>query len=267
MFRPMLRITGPLLLFLSVLSQVDAQTAASKPNDSNRSQEAFVIEQFACKEIFENDGTETKEDSARLRIQSEAGVQRYSLLDFPYASGTGTFTIDYVRVHKPDGSVVETPPENVQDMAAQITREAPFYSDLHEKHVAVKGLTVGDVLEYRTEEKTTKPLAPGQFWTSYQFTQSVIVLDEQVQISVPRDRTVKVKSRSVQPIVTEAGAYRVYTWHTSNLHHKDESDKKEATELLWKQARGRLPQPDVLISSSTLGMRLRDGMTPSRRNA
>src|SRR5437016_8182942 len=46
--------------------------------------------------------------------------------------------------------------------AAQITREAPFYSDLHEKHVAVKGLSVGDVLEFRTQEHTTRPLAPGQ---------------------------------------------------------------------------------------------------------
>jgi len=66
----------------------------------------------------------------------------------------------YVRVRKPDGSVVETPPENVQEMAAQVTHQAPFYSDLHEKHVAVKGLSVGDVLEFRTEEHTTKPLAP-----------------------------------------------------------------------------------------------------------
>jgi hypothetical protein len=135
-------------------------------------QEAFVIEQFSRKEKFENDGTFSREDSARVRIQSEAGVQKYGLLAFSYASATGTFEISYVRVRKPDGSTVETPADNVQDMAAQITREAPFYSDLHEKHVAVKGLSVGDVIEFKTQEHTTKPLAPGQFWTSYRFSRT-----------------------------------------------------------------------------------------------
>jgi len=195
----MLRMLQPLgTLFLFVLFFAPSLTAqaasSSKPgaSEEDHSKEAFVIEQFSRKERFENDGTSSGEDTARVRIQSEAGVQQYGLLSFSYASGTGTFEIGYVRVHKPDGSVVETPPENLQDMAAEITRQAPFYSDLHEKHVAVKGLSVGDVLEYRVLEHTTKPLAPGQFWTDYHFTHDQIVLDEQLEISVPLGREVKI---------------------------------------------------------------------------
>ena len=228
------------------------QTAAAKSllAKDDYSQEAFVIEQFSRKHKFEKDGTSLREDTARIRIQSEAGVQQYSVLTFSYASGIGTFEVKYVRVRKPDGSVVETPADNVQDMAAQITREAPFYSDLHEKHIAVKGLGVGDILEFQIAESTTKPLAPGQFWTSYEFTHGQIVLDEQLQISVPRERSIKLKSSMVQPIISEAGDYRVYVWHSSNLQHKDETEKKrEATEKLWNQARGRTPRPDVLLSS------------------
>jgi hypothetical protein len=71
--------------------------------------------------------------------------------------------------------------------------------------LAVKGLTVGDVLEYQVEEHTTKPLAPGQFWTEYTFTRDVIILDEQLEISVPQGRAVKVKSQAVQPMVSEVG--------------------------------------------------------------
>ncbi|HXW89531.1 MAG TPA: DUF3857 domain-containing protein [Terriglobales bacterium] len=213
-------------------------------------QEALVIEQFSRKQRFENDGSASQEDTARVRIQSDAGLQRYGLLTFSYPSATGTFEIGYVRVRKPDGTVVETPPESVQDMAAQITREAPFYSDLHEKHVAVKGLSVGDVLEFRVEERTTKPLVPGQFWTDYHFTNDVVVLEEQLEISVPRERTVKVKSATVQPVVHDQDGYRVYTWHHSNLeHNKDTNDRREATRRALQQMRGRLPQPDVLVSS------------------
>jgi tetratricopeptide (TPR) repeat protein len=250
MLKP-LSILSLVLLFLA-RSLVAQAPSSSKPTTSkaDHSEEAFVIEQSSCKERFENDGTSSREDTARVRIQSEAGVQQYGLLSFSYASGTGTFEIGYVRVRKPDGSVVETPPENIQDMAAQITRQAPFYSDLHEKHVPVKGLSVGDVLEYRTQEHTTKPLAPGQFWTEYRFTREQIVIDEQLEISVPRERAVKIKTATMQPVVSEAGGYRIYTWHNTNLQHKDETNKKrEATEQLWQQARGRRPQPDVLMSS------------------
>jgi len=250
----MLKSFGALsLLVLFLVSGMGAQAVSSTKPDASKvdhSQEALVIEQFSRKEKFENDGTSFREDTARVRIQSEAGVQQYGVLRFSYASGTGTFEIGYVRVRKPDGSVVETPQENVQDMAAEITREAPFYSDLHEKHVAVKGLSVGDALEFRIEEHTTKPLAPGQFWTDYRFTHDQIVLDEQLEISVPLDRPVKIKSTTVQPTTGEAGGYRTYIWRTANLQHKDEkNEKREATQQLWQRARGRQPQPDVLMSS------------------
>src|SRR5580698_3745618 len=103
MWRPLLL----LLLLFSVVASGVAQTAA-KPAaaDKDNSKEAFVIEQYTQKEKYENDGTSYEEDSGRVRIQSEAGVQQYGVLTFSYPSGTGTFEIAYVRVHKPDGSVI-----------------------------------------------------------------------------------------------------------------------------------------------------------------
>jgi tetratricopeptide (TPR) repeat protein len=245
---------GASLLLLPLAWVMFPQDQQPKPTTTkpDYSQEAFLIEHFTQKEKYENDGTSSKEVTGCVRVQSDAGVHEYGLLNFIYASGTGTFEVAYVRVRKPDGSVVETPPESIQDMPAQVTREAPFYSDIREKHVAVKGLSVGDIVEYQTHEHTTKPLAPGQFWTNYTFTHNGIVLDEQLEISVPRNRTVKVKSATIQPVIGEAGEYRVYTWHSSNLQHDNESNKKrDDTEKLWQLARGRLPAPDVQMSSFT----------------
>jgi len=88
-------------------------------------------------------------------------------------------------VHKADGSTVLTPADNVQDLDAEITRSAPFYSDQREKHVAVKGLSKGDVLEYQARWRTTKPLIPGQFWFQYNFLHDGIVLAERLEIKVP----------------------------------------------------------------------------------
>src|SRR5258706_11737611 len=227
MIRPM-RATPLLLLVLTTALFPQAQSApksaAAKPDYS---QEAFVMEQYGRKVRLENDWTSMREDSALVCVQSDAGVRQYGLLTFSYPSATGVFEIDYVRVRKPDGTVVEAPSENIQDMAAEITREAPFYSALREKQIAVKGLGVGDVLEFAMHERVTKPLAPGQFWLDYTFTKNLILLDERLEVTLPRERAVKVKSPDYKPAVSEAGAYRTYTWATANLQRKDDSSRSK----------------------------------------
>jgi len=243
-----------LCLFVLVLTAVfsEAVQASLKPADAkpDYSKEAFVDEEDLTKVAFENDGTSTREASFRVRIQSDAGVQRYSVLSFAYQEATETIEIVYVRVRKPDGTVIVTPAENILDMPSDITRQAPFYSDLHEKHVAVKGLAVGDVLETQTHWHVTKPLVPGQFWYSFIFPHDLILLHLELQVSVPRDRAVKWKSPTCKPVITEEGGRHVFTWTRSELEHKSaDQDKTEQEEKGYQAARGRLPPPDIQLSS------------------
>ena len=147
----------------------NAQTSQSHDTVKTAySQEASVVEQLSTKIAFDNDGNLTHEQTSRIRVQTDAGVQQWGLLTFPFQSATQTVEIDYVRVHKSDGSTLITPPDNVQDLDSEITRSAPFYSDLREKHVAVKGLGKGDILEFQAHwrAQTSDPgtvLVPVQF--------------------------------------------------------------------------------------------------------
>ena len=49
-----------------------------------------------------------------------------------------------MRVRKPDGQAIETPPSSAQDMAPEVLRAAPAYSDYRERHVSVVNLQVGE---------------------------------------------------------------------------------------------------------------------------
>jgi tetratricopeptide (TPR) repeat protein len=234
-------------LFLPGLCAQTPATASPKPDYS---QEAFVIEQSSTELAFENDGTSAEKIAVRVRIQSDAGVQRFAVLTFPYQSSTQTMDIDYVRVRKADGSVVNTPAEGAQDIDSEITRQAPLYSDLREKHLAVKGLGAGDLLEYEVRGRTTKPLAPGQFWYDYSFSDDSIILQETLQVSTPRGRAVKWRSSKVKPTISETDSRHIFSWTYSVLEHKSkeqsESDRRIA---LYDSERGKLPQADVQISS------------------
>jgi len=197
------------------------QPSPATPKTPDFSKEAIVFDKLLVRQREEADGTGSREITVRARILADAGVKAMAVLSYPYSSLNQKVDYAYVRVIKPDGTVVVTPSYNIQDLPADVTRDAPMYSDLHQKYVAVKGLGVGDTLEYQVTIDTLKPEDPGQFWLDYSFPTAFIVLDEQFDLDVPADKTVSVTSADVQPSITTAGDRRLYHWSNSNLSRPD----------------------------------------------
>jgi tetratricopeptide (TPR) repeat protein len=195
------------------------------------SNQAGVIENLRTTVVYHTDGTWTTTREGTVKVQSQAGVQAFGMMNFPYASATTTMQLVYLRVTKPDKTVVTTPTENALDIPAQITQQAPFYSDLKVLQVAVKGLEAGDTLDFEWRADTTKPLDPGQFWNSYNFLRNAIVLHEELEISVPTTRKVIVKSAAVQPTVSESDGNKVYRWSTQNLSVKTADGESDDDKL------------------------------------
>ena len=196
------------------------------------SREALVVEQIKTLYRFEKDGTGQRELSLRVRIQSEAALEQFGQLILPYSSANENLEIDYVRVRKADGSAVTASPSNVQDLTAPISRQAPVYTDLRQKHVTVPGLRPGDTLEYHVIWRLHTPLAENHFWLNHDFiTHSLIVLDEQLEVNIPTGSTVKLKTeKGFEPTVREQEGRRRYEWKRANLKRedKDKDDKEEA---------------------------------------
>jgi len=219
------------------------QPAAASAPAPDYSKEPYILEADSTRIVLEKDGTSTQDSSVRVRVQSAAGVKAFGLLRFSYPSATSTLEIESVRVLKPDGKVVETPLENAVEMPAEVTRLAPFYSDLKEKQLAVRGLEEGDRLEFRYRAHVHAPLDPAHFWFLSNFTKDAIALQEELQLRLPQGQYVKVQSRKVQPVITEEGAYKVFTWKTASLEHKP-SDKQANA-----QAGAAQGTPDVQITT------------------
>lgn len=214
-----------LLLALAAPALAHAQTA-------DHSQEAVVIEQARSAYRFEKDGTGGREFSLRLRTQSEAGVQQWGQLMFGYNAANERLDVQFVRVRKPDGSIVTTSPDAVQDLTAPVQRVAPVYTDFRQKHVTVEGLRPGDTLEFTVVTIVHTALAPGHFWMEYEFNRDAIVLREQLEIDVPADQAVTLKTRAGHdPTTTQSGGRRIHRWTTSNLTRPAESDKEKDVKI------------------------------------
>ncbi|HEX5874293.1 MAG TPA: DUF3857 domain-containing protein [Pyrinomonadaceae bacterium] len=222
-----------LLVTVSFLlgSRAPAQETASQKPDY--SQEAVVIERMTDTYRFERDGTGRHEGRVRVKVQSAEGVERFGQLVFSYNSANEKLDMDFVRVLKADGTVVNATPSDIQDLTADVTREAPVYTDARQKHVTVRGLRAGDVLEYQMVWKTHTALAPNHFWVEHNFiTEGSIVLDNQLTIDLPVASKVKVKTQPGfdPPTIKEENDRRIYAWKHAKLKPDEEKKKDEEAE-------------------------------------
>ncbi|MGA8620674.1 MAG: DUF3857 domain-containing protein [Candidatus Sulfotelmatobacter sp.] len=211
------------------------------------SQEAFVVEQYHSNFRFESDGTGRRETLARIRVQSEAGVQQWGQIQVGYNSANERVEITYVRVVKADGSIVKAGEDSVQDLTAPVEREAPVYTDYRQKHITVPGLRPGEVLEYDIVTIIHTPLAANQFWADYDFDKSSIMLDEELVVDVPADRPLKLKNKAgMDPKITEANGRRTYRWTNSHLEREDDPKDKDKTK---KKKKSDPERPDVQLTT------------------
>lgn len=215
-------------------SEPQKKQAPSTEKASDYSQEALVIESMKLTYRFEKDGTGARELRFRARVQSDAAIQQFGQLILPYSSANEKLEIGFIRVKKPDGSVITSTEGDVQDLSAPIARQAPVYTDLRQKHVTVRGLRPGDTLEYHIIWKVVTPLAANHFWLEHEFFEpgTLIVLDEQLEVNIPRDSKVKLKTgKDKNPTITDENDRKVYSWKYASLKRIEKDEEKETKKV------------------------------------
>ena len=199
---------------------------APPPSKIDYSDEGYIIQKYSTDVTYAADGTGERVITVQLKVQSDAAVRQFGVLEFSYESRNEHLDFNYVRVRKPDGSVVTTPETDALDQPAEVTREAPFYSDIRNKQLPVKSLSVGDQLEYQVHQVRTVAAAPGQFWYTQTFVKDAVVLEETASLSVPKQKYVQVESATVKPQIVEQGDRKLYTWKTAQLEKSKAADDK-----------------------------------------
>src|SRR5260370_41573343 len=118
------RVSVCIVVLLSILGRGQSAkpvTPAPTVKPFDDSKEAVIIERYATRVVYEADGSGTREIAAVIHVQAGAGGQAFGALPFPYTSDDESVEVGYVRVKKPDGTIVVTPNYNIQDLPAEIT--------------------------------------------------------------------------------------------------------------------------------------------------
>lgn len=205
-----------ILVFLSAFSCLAQSASPGQPDQYQN--EAMIWEHFDTTIHMHADGTGDRVVHVTARLQSEGAARQFSVISVAFASAYETGGLDYVRVRKPDGTVIETPTADAIEMPASVTREAPLYSDLKEKQLPVRSLAAGDVIEYQLRTVRTKAEVPGQFWGAEHFLRdSGVVLSQTLTLEVPVGTNVQVWDPNHPATSTERDGMHIYAWSASQL--------------------------------------------------
>ncbi len=217
-FRP--RLAPPVVcLLFAAISSVHTQVAAP-----DYSKEPLVVEHSLARVVVDAEGTQTRDVEVRIRVQSAGGLQAVGTIAIPYSRELSTLDVKYVRSRKPDGTTVDTPVSAALEVAADLTQQAPTFSDVYLREFNVKGLGVGDTLEYALQIRT-RSLTPPQFSIDEQWIDNAIVLGQDLEIAIPASVSARVKTLAgAEPAVDVSQGLRTYRWHRANVTRLSEKD-------------------------------------------
>jgi Flp pilus assembly protein TadD len=209
-------------------------SASAPQSPPDYAQEPFIIEKYYSTARFENDGTGERDLNVRIRVQSDAGLQALGELVFGYNEANEKMDVRSVVVHKADGTSVTAGPDAVKEMTAPIARDAPVYTDYKEKHITVPSLRPGDTLEYSIATQIVKAFAPDQFWFEHNFLEGTIVLDEQLELNIPKGRAINLQSPEFRFEKADSGDRTIYRWERSVPSRPADNAKKKNDEASAK---------------------------------
>jgi tetratricopeptide (TPR) repeat protein len=207
------------LLFVALVGFSTLLSAAAQ-SQGLHSAEPLVIRHAATVIDMKADGTGEQTETMAVFVQSEAAVKQFSVVSTFYAKQSQRADFVYVRVRHPDGTTIETPLGDVQDQAAPVTQQAPFYSDLMIKQLPVKGLRMGDTLEWQTHNVRKVAEAPGQFWGAENFSREVVIESQEVELRIPAGLKLTVRTKpdpKLQFTESETDGRHTYRWDWKQL--------------------------------------------------
>ena len=108
----------------------------------------------------ESDGRVLKTFRRVIQVLTDAGASQLREQQFGYVPGHQSFDVHWIRVVRPNGSVISAAPTQIQesDVPAPVST-SPIYSDQKVVRMSLSGIAVGTILdvEFTVEERKVLP--------------------------------------------------------------------------------------------------------------
>lgn len=168
---------------------------------------------------LEADGTGSRTYRVVMQIMRPEAKDDYEELRFSYAPKHERFTLNWVRVVKPDGTVISDKPTHLQESDVPAQMGDPVYSDRKVIRASVTGVDVGTIIDYSYTTEELKPFLAGDDFITWGVTPSLATARSRYIVDVPVGVDLRIKEENLDFKRAErtVNGRRVYTWAKADM--------------------------------------------------
>ncbi len=168
---------------------------------------------------LEEDGTGTRTFRQVIQVLKPAAATRLQEQTFSWSPQHQKLTVNWVKVVKPDGTVVSDAPSQVQESDVPAARNDPVYTDRRVRRMSLSGVAPGTIVDYSYTLDEQKPFMPRDFFQPWSVSTGLQVARSRLIVDLPAALTPRIRETNLNFKRREqvAGGRRTYTWATSDL--------------------------------------------------
>src|SRR5690348_15329645 len=172
---------------------------------------------------FEADGRSRSTYRQVVQILDQDAVDDWAERSFSYTAGREKLTLNWIRVLRPDGTVISDGPAHEQESLAPVALDAPVYSDAKVRRVTLAGVAPNTLIDYSFTIERIKPIMPGDWSTDWSVTTGRTTRRSRLIVDVPAGVTPRIQETNVHFRRRETVAHgrHVYEWATQDVPKLD----------------------------------------------
>jgi hypothetical protein len=168
---------------------------------------------------LEADGRGTKTYRSVVQILTQAAAEGYHEHSFSFDPARQNLTINWMRVVRPDGTVISAEPTITQEADVPASMVNPIYSSRRVIRASLSGVAPGTLVDYSYTTEELDPHHPGDFFLGWSVTTGLLVRRSRLIVDVPETVELNLVERNLdfprRGYVRDGR--RVYDWSTRDV--------------------------------------------------
>jgi transglutaminase-like putative cysteine protease len=168
---------------------------------------------------WEANGTGRRTYRQVTQILSAEAVDDYAEHEFSYAPGHQRMTVNWIRVVRPDGTIVSDAPTQVQDADVPASLGDPVYTDTKIRRYSLSGVAPGTIVDWSYTVEERKPLLAGDFSASWSIHTGRFTRRSRYIVDLPASMQPRMLERNLnfQRQERVAGGRRTFVWAAQDV--------------------------------------------------
>lgn len=168
---------------------------------------------------FEEDGRKRSTFRQVVQVLTQQAAEQWGERAIAYNTSRQRLTVNWMRVLRPNGTVISERPSHVVESIAPVAQEAPVYSDTRVRQFTLSGVAPNTVIDFSYTIEDFKPTVPGDFYSTWYIGTGHVTRRSRYIADLPASLTPRIQERNIHFArqVSESHGRRVYVWSTTDV--------------------------------------------------